>query len=106
MTKQRNRLAFSTRAIHAGQQHDPTTGAVSVPIYATSTYAQESPGVHKGYDYARSRNPTRGALERCIADLENGTAGFAFASGSAATAAVLECLDHGAHVVATDDLYG
>jgi len=77
-----------------------------VPIYATSTYAQESPGVHKGYEYARTRNPTREALERCVADLENGGAGFAFASGSAAMAAVLECLDDGAHVVATDDLYG
>lgn len=85
---------------------DPTTGAVSVPIYATSTFAQQSPGVHKGYEYARSRNPTREALECCAADLENGSTGFAFASGSAAIAAVLECLDQGAHVVATDDLYG
>jgi cystathionine gamma-lyase len=101
-----NRHAFATRAVHAGGGPDPTTGAVSVPIYATSTYAQESPGVHKGYEYARSRNPTREALERCVADLENGSAGFAFASGSAAIAAVLECLDQGAHVVATDDLYG
>ena len=101
-----NRHAFATRAVHAGGGPDPTTGAVSVPIYATSTYAQDSPGVHKGYEYARTRNPTREALERCVADLENGNAGFAFASGSAAIAAVLECLDHGAHVVATDDLYG
>jgi cystathionine gamma-lyase len=77
-----------------------------VPIYATSTYAQKSPGVHQGYQYARTRNPTREALEHCVADLENGAAGFAFASGSAAIATVLECLDHGAHVIATDDLYG
>jgi cystathionine gamma-lyase len=106
MTAKRNRLAFSTRTIHGGQHHDPTTGAVMVPIYATSTYAQESPGVHKGYDYARSENPTRGALERCIADLETGTAGFAFASGLAAIATVLDLLDTGSHVVASDDLYG
>jgi cystathionine gamma-lyase len=103
---ERNRHAFATRAVHAGGGPDPATGAVSVPIYATSTYAQESPGVHKGYEYARTRNPTRETLERCVADLENGGAGFAFASGSAAMAAVLECLDDGAHVVATDDLYG
>ncbi len=106
MTAKRNRLAFSTRTIHAGQHHDPTTGAVMVPIYATSTYAQESPGVHKGYDYARSENPTRGAFERCIADLETGMAGFAFASGLAAIATVLDLLDSGSHVVASDDLYG
>ncbi|HEX3666590.1 MAG TPA: PLP-dependent aspartate aminotransferase family protein [Rhizomicrobium sp.] len=106
MTAKRNRLAFATRTIHGGQQHDPTTGAVMVPIYATSTYAQESPGVHKGYDYARSENPTRGAFERCIADLETGTAGFAFASGLAAIATVLDLLDSGSHVVASDDLYG
>ena len=106
MTSRRNRLAFATRTIHGGQSHDPTTGAVMVPIYATSTYAQESPGVHKGYDYARSENPTRAAFERCIADLETGTAGFAFASGLAAIATVLDLLDSGAHVVASDDLYG
>ena len=104
--RDRNQLAFDTRCIHAGQAPDPTTGAVMMPIYATSTYAQESPGVHKGYEYARSQNPTRMAFERCIADLEGGTQGFAFASGLAATATVLECLDHGAHVVASDDLYG
>jgi len=103
---ERNRHAFATRTVHGGGGPDPATGAVSVPIYATSTYAQESPGVHKGYAYARSRNPTRDAVERCIEDLENGSAGFAFASGSAATATLLECLDHGAHVIATDDLYG
>jgi cystathionine gamma-lyase len=101
-----NRLAFATRTIHGGQSHDPLTGAVMVPIYATSTYAQESPGVHKGYDYARTKNPTRMAFERCIADLESGSAGFAFASGLAGIATVFELLDSGAHIVATDDLYG
>src|SRR5271168_4263838 len=101
-----NRLAFATRTIHAGQSHDPTTGAVMVPIYATSTYAQQSPGVHKGYEYSRSQNPTRMAFERCIADLESGTEGFAFASGLAAIATVLDLLDSGDHVVATDDIYG
>ena len=101
-----NRHAFATRAVHGGGEPDPTTGAVTMPIYATSTYAQESPGVNKGYAYARTRNPTREALERCLADLENGSVGFAFASGSAAIATVLECLDKGAHVIATDDLYG
>ena len=102
----KNRLAFSTRTIHGGQQHDPTTGAVMTPIYATSTFAQESPGVHKGFEYARSQNPTRFAFERCIADLESGTAAFAFASGLAAGSTVLELLDSGDHVIATDDLYG
>ena len=105
-TDGRNRLAFSTRTIHAGQSPDPTTGAVMTPIYATSTYAQESPGVHKGFEYARSQNPTRFAFERCIADLESGVAGFAFASGLACAATVMETLDTGAHVIATDDLYG
>jgi cystathionine gamma-lyase len=102
----KNRLAFATRTIHGGQSHDPTTGAVMVPIYATSTYAQESPGVHKGFEYARTHNPTRFAFERCVADLESGAAAFAFASGLAAAATVLELLDSGAHVIATDDLYG
>src|SRR5256885_3277442 len=97
---------FSTRAIHAGQQPDPTTGAVMMPIYATSTYVQESPGRHKGYDYARSINPTRLAYEKCIADLESGSRGFAFASGLSAMATVLEVLDSGSHIVASDDLYG
>ncbi|HEX6859841.1 MAG TPA: PLP-dependent aspartate aminotransferase family protein [Caulobacteraceae bacterium] len=106
MTEGKNRLAFSTRTIHGGQQHDPTTGAVMTPIYATSTYAQESPGVHKGFEYARSQNPTRFAFERCIADLESGTAGFAFASGLAAGSTIMELLDSGDHVIATDDLYG
>jgi cystathionine gamma-lyase len=101
-----NRLAFSTRVIHAGQYPDPSTGAVMMPIYATSTFVQESPGVHKGYEYARSQNPTRMAFERCIADLESGTAGFAFASGLAGISTLLETLDAGDHVVASDDLYG
>ena len=105
-TDGKNRLAFATRTIHGGQSHDPTTGAVMTPIYATSTYAQESPGVHKGFEYARSQNPTRFAFERCIADLESGTAAFAFASGLAAGSTVLELLDSGDHVIATDDLYG
>ena len=97
---------FATRVIHAGQPPDPQTGAVITPIYATSTFAQESPGVHKGLDYGRSHNPTRWAYERCVADLEGATDGFAFASGMAATSTVLELLDSGAHVVALDDLYG
>ena len=101
-----NRLAFGTRTVHAGQHPDPTTGAVMVPIYATSTYAQNSPGVHKGYEYSRSQNPTRQAFERCIADLESGTHGFAFASGLAAIATSLDLLDSGDHVIASDDLYG
>jgi cystathionine gamma-lyase len=101
-----NRLGFSTRAIHAGQGADPTTGAVMTPIYATSTYAQASPGVHKGFVYARGHNPTRMAFEACVADLESGSAGFAFASGMAATATVLELLSAGDHVLAMDDLYG
>ena len=101
-----NRAGFGTRAIHAGQEPDPTTGAIMVPIYATSTYVQQSPGVHKGYEYSRSQNPTRMALEACVADLENGEAGFAFASGLAAMGTVLELLDSGSHVIAMDDLYG
>jgi len=101
-----NQLDFATRCVHAGQQPDPTTGAVMMPIYATSTYVQQSPGVHKGYDYARTQNPTRMAFERCVADLEGGSAAFAFASGLAAVATTLDCLDHGAHVIAIDDLYG
>jgi len=102
----KNQLDFATRCVHAGQEPDPTTGAVMMPIYTTSTYVQQSPGVHKGYDYARTKNPTRLAFERCIADLEGGNAGFAFASGLAAIATVLECLDHGSHIIAVDDLYG
>jgi cystathionine gamma-lyase len=104
--KPTNRPAFATRVIHAGQSHDPTTGAVMQPIYQTSTYAQESPGVHKGFVYARGHNPTRHAYERCIADLENGSHGFAFASGMAAIATMLELLPAGADVIAMDDVYG
>jgi cystathionine gamma-lyase len=105
MTAKSN-LRFATRCIHGGQAPDPTTGAVMPPIYATSTYAQSSPGVHKGYDYARTANPTRGAWERCIANLESGTQGFAFASGMAATSTLLELIDAGSHIVAMNDLYG
>ena len=97
---------IATRVIHGGQSPDPATGAVMPPIYATSTFAQESPGVHKGLDYGRSHNPTRWALERCVADIEGGSAAFAFASGLAAIAAVLELLPAGSHVVAGDDMYG
>jgi len=97
---------LGTRAIHAGQTVDPATGAVMPPIYATSTYAQSSPGVHQGFEYSRTQNPTRFAYERCIADLESGERGFAFASGMAATSTLLELLDSGSHIVAGDDLYG
>src|SRR2546429_1924259 len=97
---------FATRAIHAGQEPDPTTGAIMTPVYLTSTYVQESPGKHKGYDYSRSINPTRLAYEKCVADLESGTRGFAFASGLAAMATALELIDSGSHIVASDDLYG
>jgi cystathionine gamma-lyase len=100
------RHAFGTRVIHAGQTPDPSTGAIMPPIYANSTYVQDSPGVHKGLDYGRSHNPTRWAFERCIADLESGSRAFAFASGLAAIATVLELLDAGAHIIAGDDLYG
>lgn len=102
MTKQ----AFATRVVHAGQTPDPSTGAVMPPIYATSTYAQKSPGQHLGYEYSRTQNPTRSAYERCVADLEGGAAGFAFASGMAAISSILELLDSGDHVIASDDLYG
>ena len=101
-----NRRHIATRVIHGGQAPDPATGAVMPPIYATSTFAQESPGVHKGLDYGRSHNPTRWALERCVADLESGGAAYAFASGLAAIAAVLELLPAGSHIVAGDDMYG
>lgn len=102
----KNNLDIATRVIHAGQSPDPTTGAVMMPIYATSTYAQESPGVNKGYEYARGKNPTRQAFERCLADLEGGTRGFAFSSGMGATSTVLELLPAGSHIIAADDLYG
>ena len=97
---------LGTRVIHAGQQPDPSTGAIMTPIYATSTYVQESPGKHKGYDYSRSINPTRLAYERCIADLESGTRAWAFASGLAAMATALDALESGSHLVVSDDLYG
>ncbi len=100
------KLKFATQCIHAGQAPDPSTGAVMPPIYTTSTYAQSSPGVHKGYDYSRTSNPTRGAYERCLAALEGGVRGFAFASGMAATSTLLELLDAGSHIVAMEDLYG
>lgn len=99
-------LGLGTRAIHAGQSPDPTTGAIMTPIYATSTYVQESPGKHKGYEYSRTQNPTRMAYERCVADLEGGVAAFAFGSGLAAASTVLDLLDTGSHVIAMDDLYG
>jgi cystathionine gamma-lyase len=105
-SRTRNRPAFATRVIHAGQSPDPSTGAIMPPIYATSTYVQDSPGVHKGYEYSRSQNPTRMAYERCIADLESGERGYAFASGLSAIATLLDCLDSGSHVIAMDDLYG
>jgi cystathionine gamma-lyase len=105
-TKKKNQWGFDTRAIHAGQEVDPTTGAVIVPIYATSTYKQEAPNVHKGFDYGRSHNPTRYAYERAVADLEGGVAGFAFASGMAAIATALELLDAGSHIIADGDIYG
>ncbi|MCA1658303.1 MAG: PLP-dependent aspartate aminotransferase family protein, partial [Verrucomicrobiaceae bacterium] len=97
---------IATRVIHAGQSPDPSTGAIMTPIYQTSTYVQESPGRHKGYDYSRSINPTRLAYERCIADLESGTRAWAFASGLAAMATALETLESGSHVLVSDDLYG
>ena len=97
---------FGTRVIHGGQQPDPLTGAVMPPIYATSTYVQSSPGVHKGYDYARTRNPTRDALQAAVANIEGGSAAYTFASGMAATATVLELLDSGSHIIAMNDLYG
>jgi len=99
-------LKFASKAIHGGQHPDPTTGAVMPPIYQTSTYIQEAPGEHKGFEYSRSQNPTRFAYERCVATLENGTRGFAFASGMAATATILELVSSGEHVIAMDDLYG
>lgn len=106
MSISNSRKKFASRCIHAGQSPDPTTGAVSMPIYATSTYAQTAPGEHKGFVYARGHNPTRHAFERCIADLEDGTAGYAFGSGLAAMCAVLDLLPAGAHMIASDDLYG
>ena len=106
MNSDKKDYQFATKAIHSGQEPDPSTGAVIGPIYATSTYAQESPGVFKGYDYSRTSNPTRKSLEVCMADLENGGTGFAFSSGMAATATILELLDSGDHVISMDDVYG
>lgn len=106
MSDEKRPQRLATRVIHGGQHPDPLTGAVMTPIYATSTYAQSSPGVHKGYDYSRTRNPTRDALERALASLEGGAAGFAFASGMAATSTVLELLESGSHIIAMHDLYG
>jgi cystathionine gamma-lyase len=106
MSADGDKQRFATRVIHGGQSPDPLTGAVMPPIYATSTYVQSSPGVNKGYDYSRTRNPTRDALQASVANLEGGTAGFAFASGMATTSTVLELLDSGSHVVAMHDLYG
>ncbi len=102
----KNKKGFETRSIHSGQSSDPSTGAVMTPIYATSTYEQDGPGEHKGYEYSRSSNPTRKALEECISDLENGGSGHAFASGMAATSTIIDLLDSGDHIVACDDLYG
>jgi cystathionine gamma-lyase len=104
--KKLSSLGLGTRAIHAGQTPDPSTGAIMTPIYATSTYVQSSPGVHKGYEYSRTQNPTRMAYERCIADLEGGSRGYAFASGLAAASTLLDLLDTGSHVIAMNDLYG
>jgi cystathionine gamma-lyase len=106
MSDDNSAQCFATRVIHGGQRPDPLTGAVMPPIYATSTYVQSSPGVHQGYDYSRSRNPTRDALQAAVANLEGGGAGFAFASGMAASATLLELLDAGSHVIAMHDLYG
>src|SRR5579883_1906793 len=102
----KDKQRFATRVVHGGQHPDPLTGAVMPPIYATSTYVQSSPGVHKGYDYTRTRNPTRNALQAALCDLEGGGAAFAFASGMAASSTVLELLDAGSHIIAMHDLYG
>lgn len=106
MSMSKRKKGFATRGIHAGQQPDPTTGAIMTPIYQTSTYVQAAPGEHQGFEYSRTHNPTRFAYEDCIANLESGARGFAFASGMAATSTILELLDTGDHVVASDDLYG
>lgn len=106
MKKMNDNLGFSTRAIHAGQTPDPTTGAIMTPVYMTSTYVQESPGVHKGWEYSRTHNPTRKAYENCLANLEGGKFGFAFASGCAATTTILHLIKGGEHVIAMDDMYG
>ncbi len=99
-------MKFGTKVIHAGIKPDPTTGAVMTPIYQTSTYAQEAPGVHKGYEYARTQNPTRTTLEKNLAALENGTHSICFGSGLAAMDAVLKLLEPGDEIISTNDLYG
>ena len=106
MNWEKEKFGFATRAIHAGQEPDPTTGAIMTPIYMSSTFVQESPGIHKGYDYARGANPTRHAFEQCFANLESGKHGVAFASGCAATTTILHLVKAGEHVVAMDDMYG
>ena len=106
MLKNEKKYRLATKAIHAGQEPDKSTGAIMVPIYASSTYVQESPGKHKGYEYSRTKNPTRFAYEKCIADLESGQHGYAFASGMAAADAILSLLEVGAEVITIDDLYG
>jgi cystathionine gamma-lyase len=106
MKNENKNLGFATRAIHAGQQPDPTTGAIMTPVYLSSTYVQESPGVHKGWEYSRTHNPTRRAFENCLASLEGGTHGFAFASGCAATTTIMHLIKGGDHVIAGDDMYG
>ncbi len=106
MSLDKSKTGFSTRAIHAGQAPDPTTGAIMTPVYLTSTYVQSSPGVHKGWEYSRTHNPTRKAFENCLANLEEGQYGFAFASGCAATTTVLHMIQQGDHVIANDDMYG
>jgi cystathionine gamma-lyase len=106
MKKDMKQLGFATRAIHAGQSPDPTTGAIMTPVYLTSTYVQESPGVHKGWEYSRTHNPTRKAYEDCLANLEGAQYGFAFASGCAATTTIMQLLKNGDHVIAGDDMYG
>jgi cystathionine gamma-lyase len=106
MSELKDKMKFATRAIHAGQNPDPTTGAIMTPVYLTSTYVQESPGVHKGWEYSRTHNPTRKAYENCIANLESAQYGFAFASGCAAATTIMHMLKNGDHVVAMDDMYG
>ena len=102
----KNSQRLNTRSVHAGFSGDPGTGALNPPVFLTSTYAQESPGVHTGFVYARTRNPTRDALEAAMAELEGGTDGIAYGSGSAATASIIQLLDAGDHVVSFDDVYG
>ena len=106
MLDNKKKFGVATKAIHSGQEPDKSTGAIMVPIYASSTYVQESPGKHKGYEYSRTQNPTRATYEKCIADLESGESGFAFASGMSAADAILGLLKVGDEVIAIDDLYG